>query len=163
MKKFLIFAFVFLLCGKVYADNFPIAAPVSNWEEVVANAESATTSPFNPSTVIATNSIKIEGKTGAIFSAQYTAAMGTDPIILAFGCDGTVCVQLADSDGVYKWTLSDKANDDGIDTTDSTDGTNYWTVTTPKIDALGHRKIVVTVQTAGVSASGTIKIIGKTY
>ena len=169
MKRILVVLLLLIsLCLPAYAVTYVdtptlktdgIEGPIdSQWFDAVADAESATSNPFKPLSATGTKAIRMKGYTGVQFLAEYTAAMGTDPIIVAFGCKGSVCTQLKDVNGNSSWTLADKANSGTIADFDVTDATNYWTVPTEKIDALGSEFVIASVYTAGVSASGGIKI-----
>lgn len=137
-----------------------IGAPIeTDWYELIADGETATTDAYDPFNATGVSGISMRGYTGIQIRAKFTAAMGTDPIIACFGRKGTDWAILRDENGSTEISLSDDATIEN----NTNDDTSYWTDPSTKIDALGADAVVCTVATAGVSASGTISIEAARY
>jgi hypothetical protein len=130
-----------------------ISSPLDyQWQEMVANAKVASPTPYYPgssgNTVISMN-----GFTGFVIRAKFTAALTVDPIITVFGGKNEKWSILKDANGARTITLADQST-----LTDNTfDGTYYYTDLSEKIDALGCEYVQVIVQTAAAS-TGAVSI-----
>lgn len=139
-------------------------APISRqWYLALADAETATTAPYNPFTAGSdanpskTIPMPADGRyTGLIVRCKYAngETLTTDPIVKVWGSKTGVVetwMPLRDVDGNAAFTLADNA-------ADCTDGAFNWTTPTPPLDALGCDSFRITVPTAGVASGGATSI-----
>jgi hypothetical protein len=144
------------MASKLYLNGAFIYAAAMEADFTVAklDATAATTNPYIPSGATLSTQLEMGGYTGVTVRAKYVTGqtLTTDPVISVFGLRGASNWQiLKDVNGARTSTLADSASD-------VSNGTNNWTDSTEKIDALGCDKVLVTVITAAVASSGAVSI-----
>lgn len=117
------------------------------WIPSISNAKTTTTNPYRPQSVSGITEIKLDVATGIIARQVYTGTVSTNAKIACWGRKGVSTsvgswYRLKDVDQLAEIAFTADAG------TDLTDGTNYYSTPSNKIDALGAEAVLCTVTTA---------------